>query len=385
MTVLLNSSPSVSAQSPQQYQFIDALRGWAILGVILVHTSQHFSPASTLLKQIAFNGQYGVQLFYLASAFTLFLSFASRKYEVNATLNFFIRRFFRIAPLFYCAVVFYLWQDGLGPSYWAPDGVKPWYVLSSLLFLNGWHPASVNSVVPGGWSVAVEMNFYLLVPILFRRVNTLHKAIGCTFAALILGLISGKLISEFYQLFLPASQQGLIYPFSTQYSLPAQASVFCLGFVLYFLFKRIEIPACRQKPESILWLMISLYLMAALLGGKFIIIPTHFMYGLSFLIFSYALALYPIRLFVNPALCFIGKVSYSTYLAQFAVIRFFDDHLSPFIPNQNDSGFIFAFIGVVLASVGVASLTFKFIEQPGQKMGRELILRLQARRKTPVN
>jgi peptidoglycan/LPS O-acetylase OafA/YrhL len=82
-----------------KYDYIDALRGLAVLGVVSVHTTQLVRPASAGLQTLASAGGSGVQLFYLASALTLFLSLDTRKStERNSTLKFFIRRYFRIAP-----------------------------------------------------------------------------------------------------------------------------------------------------------------------------------------------------------------------------------------------------------------------------------------------
>ena len=36
--------------------------------------------------------------------------------------------------------------------------------LSTAFFLHGLHPEAINSVIPGGWSIAVEMTFYLFFP-----------------------------------------------------------------------------------------------------------------------------------------------------------------------------------------------------------------------------
>ena len=156
----------------RKYDYIDALRGFAILGVILVHSSQWVAPTSSVLSTIASEGARGVQLFYIASALTLFLSLAARKQqEERANLSFFIRRFFRIAPAFYCAIIIYTAYYGMSVRYWAPNGLEWWYIPLTAFFMHGWHPETITSVVPGGWSIAVEMTFYLFVPYLFFKIE----------------------------------------------------------------------------------------------------------------------------------------------------------------------------------------------------------------------
>ncbi len=53
---------------------IDALRGWAILLVIIVHTAGLMHELTLPIKQVTNMGWYGVQLFFIMSAFTLIMS-----------------------------------------------------------------------------------------------------------------------------------------------------------------------------------------------------------------------------------------------------------------------------------------------------------------------
>jgi peptidoglycan/LPS O-acetylase OafA/YrhL len=147
--------------------FVDALRGWAFLGVLLVHV-QTILPLPHRLRQLAGAANYGVQLFFVVSALTLFMSYQARRQRDRRPLAaFFIRRLFRIAPLFWLAVPTYLAFLGTGPRDSAPTGIHLGQILATLAFVHGWYPTSINSVVPGGWSIAVEMNFYLLLPVCF--------------------------------------------------------------------------------------------------------------------------------------------------------------------------------------------------------------------------
>ena len=74
-------------------------------------------------------------------------------------LEFFVRRFFRIAPAFYLAILFYICLGNrtvlLGAKWH-----RHWQVLLTIAFLHGWYVESINAVVPGGWSIAVEVMFH---------------------------------------------------------------------------------------------------------------------------------------------------------------------------------------------------------------------------------
>jgi peptidoglycan/LPS O-acetylase OafA/YrhL len=162
-------------------KYIDALRGIAVLGVLMVHCSKFgANNYPFLLSKIFDNGAMGVQLFYVVSAFTLFLSVSFRsKNEKNPNRNFFIRRFFRIAPLYYLAVLYYLYQDGTGPRLWLGDmnHISTANIASNFFFSHGINPYWINSIVPGGWSVSVEMFFYCLVPFLASHLKNLNSAV----------------------------------------------------------------------------------------------------------------------------------------------------------------------------------------------------------------
>src|SRR5438093_1586486 len=121
-------------------RFVDALRGFAILGVMVVHCGQiGANQFPSFIQNIIVNGAIGVQLFFVASAFTIFLTYDNRYHqEENPNINFFIRRFFRIAPMYYIGIIYFLWQDGFGARYWLGDAsyVSTWNILSNILFVH---------------------------------------------------------------------------------------------------------------------------------------------------------------------------------------------------------------------------------------------------------
>src|SRR5262249_22075965 len=75
----------------------------------------------------------------------------------------------------------YLALNGAGPSPNAPHGIGPAQVILTALFLHGFWPDSINSVVPGDWSIAAEMTFYLVFPFViasFGRRRHLYIALA---------------------------------------------------------------------------------------------------------------------------------------------------------------------------------------------------------------
>jgi peptidoglycan/LPS O-acetylase OafA/YrhL len=146
---------------PRHYGVIDALRGYAILMVIGVHSSQYFEYLAT--NTLVGAGARGVQLFFVASGVTLCLSWMTRN---DGAIAFYVRRLFRIAPMFYLAIVFFVVVNRLGPNMYAPDGVGLRHILMSATFTHGLMPDTITSLVPGSWSIADEMMFYAAFPLL---------------------------------------------------------------------------------------------------------------------------------------------------------------------------------------------------------------------------
>lgn len=111
--------------------FVDTLRGLAAIYVFFVHfkfLGLHMTPVKVPRFADAFFGYgwSGVSLFFMLSAFTLCMSAESRRAEQHSIINFYIRRFFRIAPLFYFWIVLtcirdhYVWE-GLNNPFSALD------------------------------------------------------------------------------------------------------------------------------------------------------------------------------------------------------------------------------------------------------------------------
>ncbi|EOC1330540.1 acyltransferase, partial [Cronobacter turicensis] len=180
---------------PGHYNYIDFSRGVAILLVIMVHTGQHVSGFDGFLKKITSWGQMGVQLFFVASALTLCISWHSRGNERRKGLKFFIRRFFRIAPLYYLGIVFYFalsWVDSrYMEGYFARNfNYTPSRVMDNMFFLHGLSQRSNNNIVPGGWSIGAEFLFYFSFPIIMMASTVVFKRNGLLKISLCMFIIS---------------------------------------------------------------------------------------------------------------------------------------------------------------------------------------------------
>lgn len=206
-----------------KFQHIDSLRGVAILMVIATHLGPALKETPTFLTVY---GRMGVQLFFVISALTLCLSMVKRLEENNPISNFFIRRYFRIAPMYILGIIIY---SPLILNYTPNIEISNFAYLSHVTLLHGFTLDAFKGVVPGGWSIGVEFVFYILFPAIF--VYAINKDSKKRFEALFVIFIFLSLIQNLYfQVYFPAYSSVWKYGYWSPIN---QLPVFMVGIMLY--------------------------------------------------------------------------------------------------------------------------------------------------------
>jgi peptidoglycan/LPS O-acetylase OafA/YrhL len=292
---------------------LDFLRGLAILSVILVHASQRFPSEINSLDYLAGLGRFGVQLFFFISAFTMCYMWKLREGESNPVKNFYLRRFFRIAPLFWMAIPFYLLANGFDIRNEAPEGVGAKQILLTATFLHGFTPNSINSVVQGGWSIAVEMTFYTLFPLLILKIK--DKKLLYLSLAFIIWLFNILIFKDFITNYFSATNQAINTLAITDflyYNFINQAPIFLIGCYLFYL-QNHSLKNCEIF-IFISWILlgIALQIFAEIDGIKFLAVY------LAIGLFTYICIKKNIRFNLIEKL---GKNSYAIYLLHFLILN----------------------------------------------------------------
>lgn len=360
----------------EKLKFVDSLRGYAILLVILNHTAQSISGLPAWLYNISYFGKYGVQLFFVMSAYTLCLSWSNRKQESNQTFKYFIRRYFRIAPLYYFGIVFYgilflLRQNGYIHTFLLNTDYSFVKVLANVTFTHSLSPATVHSVVPGGWSIGTEMVFYILFPGLFYCLSKLgsKKAliVLVPFAVMAVVFVFFRALPK---LFPPLSRHDFEFYYC---SVLNQLPVFLIGMAIHFYPGNFNL----SKGNSILSFCMFLAIVAVTIflhgKGKGDITITTFSVGLAF--FFLFMAVKNLKVLNSSLIQWIGRLSFSIYLFHFVFALWLSSFLNQVLMPALNSYCIFAIclFCTVACSVVVASITKVLIEDKGIKFGSSII------------
>ncbi|RKT99130.1 hypothetical protein C7H84_33105 [Burkholderia sp. Nafp2/4-1b] len=355
---------AAETKHPGRIAHLDALRGWAAFAVIITHAGIQIGgrmPDSTT------DFAYGVQLFYTLSAFMLFWTHYSRHAtERDEARNFYPRRFFRIAPLFWPVVLIasarmWVTHDASAPG--------PFHIASVLLFANGFFPKFLNSILNVEWSVATEMLFYALMPLLLRYVTTLERAVYLLIGSLVIGEYATQWIVGHPDL-------TTAFPPYAYFWFPNQMSAFAFGIVGFFLSR---LPISRAGARMLM--VTGLAFMAALYigGGAVRFLPHQMLYEFSFVAIILSLGVQSNAVLVNRLTVWFGSISFSVYLLHLPILLTLSHYVLPSLSMSPVAGLLFLILGT-FALAGIAgTLTYRCVEWPGIALGTKFIKRLNQR------
>jgi peptidoglycan/LPS O-acetylase OafA/YrhL len=146
---------------------IDILRAVAALLVVVYHVSVLGNWSGVERGEIWLllnRGWIGVDLFFVISGFVISWA-ALSTYAQDPTsfrISFARRRFWRIVPLYVLTCAIYLFM--VAPTLLQlPLKDVAVHVLSHLLFIHNLHPTTYGSINGVTWSVALEVQFYVLI------------------------------------------------------------------------------------------------------------------------------------------------------------------------------------------------------------------------------
>lgn len=272
-----------------------------------------------------------------------------RKDEISPVLKFYIRRGFRIAGPFWLAIAFYLWLGGFHRDTYE---VGTSQIVSTLLFVHPLWPTWINSIVPGGWSIGVEVMFYMFFPLLAR----LNKpAVFYLIFGFVVYVVNTIVIDPLWLAVIPAGVEISDF-LSRQFF--SQAPIFLIGIYLFKIQRNSSGAIMPTVAISAGWIA-SAFILKMKFGyhaEPMFWVALLLVTSGCFVILLRQIAFFPINK--------IGQVSYSMYLSHFAVLHFFHDR---------SWSFGFGFLVVVSVSYTISVVLRHAIEIPSSNVGRWLI------------
>ncbi len=356
---------------------IDWLRGVAALGVFIFHVTvvvgfpKRTLPPFTLAGRTfgavlsPFSlGASGVSLFFVLSGLCLALQqlrFGRARLPVGETWRYFQSRASRIVPAYWAAVLV-----SVAITLWA--GKMPGRTLAvdtglHLFFLHGFDRMAFISINSALWSMATEVQFYLLFPWLFA----LFVRLGGARFVVATGLFNlAYRVAVAIVPFTDGPGDGVSTSALLAYQIPGRIWEFALGMYLAELFLR-ETPALRRL-FAWLWLPSLIFaLWCRAFGPPYL---PEMAFGLFYTALCGLMLITLksgtpglIRRFLQSWGARFGRSSYSFFLLHAAILLLLDE-LFPAVPGQPYRRALFLFSVGLPITVALATALYLRIELP---------------------
>ena len=353
---------------------IESLRALAALSVLGAHAFLYSYVSATITDQYAHRvilegGFGGVDLFFVLSGYLLYWPFARSSFATGEKVDlrrYALNRALRILPLYYVvvAVLLVLQHHGGTPGQWWRFG----------LFAENFSSSTLYTIDSPMWSLAVEVQFYVLLPFVALLIARLARGSrGAAIAILIVVAIASFVLRQV--VFWHATPPNTVL----QNSIPTLFSFFAVGMVLALL--RVEWlekpPRWLRGPaaSSNAWILCSLALWA-LVSWRYSYEPAAALAS-ALIVGACVLPLRRgvfVRVTENRALSRLGLASYSIYLWHVPIL------LAITNGSLTSSGFTGAvpttahFLKLLAAGAVVSCLfalgSYRVIEEPALRLRR---------------
>ena len=322
-----------------------------MIGVICTHTIGYFPTQFSKVNFLLGLGRYGVQLFFVISAFTMTM-LAYDKVEFSK-INFYIKRFLRLFPLFFIAAIIY-YPTQINPNYWNPEGLKFWQFLISILFLQGFLPNTINTTVPGGWSISNEANFYFFFPFILKIVNSGYRYIFLIILSSLYFLLH-PFINHLFSSYPSYLVKNYFYLF-----LLNQINVFIYGIIFFNWIRNLKYNIKNDILFFMLYFIFLLFISFKLNDYNHLL--TNFI-GISFAIIVFvSLKYFKLR---NKLIEKIGTITYTGYILHFGILMI--------LQKIFDFNFFLVFPLVVFLTFKISLFLKPYSEDIWIKIGSKLI------------
>ena len=308
-----NSSDTIASTFPRDKQ-INALTSTRAIAAILVFI-HHFGPGN-IFPPFARIGNVAVCYFFVLSGFVLYLSYQGKHVRYSDYLK---KRIGRIVPVYLLAllitvslaVVFF------GNNLSSARSIKE--LVLSAFFLQAFVPTYPLTLNLPGWTISVEMFFYLLFPLLLtvQRKNIKYFAV----MAAVLFIASQYIHLKYFPIRKTLGDNIVDTVFFSPW---IHLSQFLLGMIAGYIFNRIKGIAPKYK-----FLPLALFIAIILFIAYRTYRPENlsFQVGLLdplFMLLILSIAINDPKILNIRPLVYLGEISYGIYILQWPVYQFLE-------------------------------------------------------------
>ena len=347
---------------------IDGLRFLAIMPVLLMHFTTaylDYSPnydAAVInkthwLRQVLLTGTLGVYIFFAISGFILALPFA-RYYlrggnEISLT-KYFKRRIVRLEPPYIITLTIFLFVHLIIVNQ-GTFGELLNHFTASLFYVHNLVFGEWSTINPVAWSLEIEVQFYLLVP-LITKIFLLGKRLRRT------TLLTLMALAPLIHILLPLREWHLNMSILSHYQ------YFLAGFLLADFYITEDIRPGKFFDLLGLILLVTIFVIELEGGLLSFTLPFAILLLFTTVLFGSKLK----TVFSNPWLTTIGGMCYITYLIHYPLMHFITRVSTKYALGDNFTLDIMlqllVFIPVVLM---VSAVAFVLIEKPFMRLNTD--------------
>lgn len=370
------------SQSKNHLFALDGFRAALAMWVFLGHLADTCGYSNKLLAL----HPLAVDLFMILSGFLMVHTWKQEIRNTNffskSTINFYIMRFFRIAPLYYLLLLAcYLFGPVLAhmhdvilkemPPPWAQSisNYEPhtnWgfegfrWIWMHLTFLFGLTPGMENSTPLPDWSLSLEMQFYFVFPLLLVITRKIPLIITAIIVAAI-AAVSPKLFGNYLD-------AGIWSHFGQPSFLPYRLNAFFAGMLVALWLK--SNAGSKQKNITKQLLIGCAAIISVLPLSK----PVILLY-LLFTAICYKKIPYLSKLLSLKVMRHLGNISYSVYLCHILIVYpvvYLLIERTVFITLLPIERFIFAVSATLPLVIIFSYFLYRYVEIPSIKFGKKL-------------
>ncbi|MDP4029388.1 MAG: acyltransferase [Gallionella sp.] len=358
---------------------LHGLRGIAAVAIVLYHLAHLANVAvPTYFSFIASEFSYAVHLFFVLSAFSLMHSTEHTMHRTAWVNEYFIKRFFRIAPLYYAIMAGMILWPVIIKSHAVAFDIPT--ILLNLTFTFGFAPWS--GIVWAGWTVGVEMLFYAIFPMLLLTVRSTSGTFFLVIISIVVAYAARVSLHEHF------AHTYSMYKYNWAYfSFASNICFFAMGMYAFRLARPYKQASHNiQKIVPIFCLTLLGILLLTDLEN-----PLQKIWEADLLLWGAGFAALCIWQSDRPSLWsanwlfeYLGERSYSIYLLHPVVIVLLKGQIqwiyNALVPHMGAYAYFVCALLLLMSLLAIAELTYRMIEIPGIHLGKMIITRTRVRK-----